>query len=97
MPENYIARTNYTPSLSLTDYKAQIKGFLAGQNTEGNNVYESWMDYYKVGFRKMLNQAGERTLICALLPRKSAHIHGVISTAFRGEITPWIWLRFALP
>ena len=32
---------------------------------------------------EMLSQAGERTLICALLPRKSAHIHGVISVAFR--------------
>lgn len=33
----------------------------------------------------MLSREGERTLICALLPRKSAHIHGVISTAFRGR------------
>ena len=32
---------------------------------------------------EMLSQAGERTLICALLPRKSAHINGVISVAFR--------------
>ena len=31
----------------------------------------------------MLSQAGERTLICAILPRKTAHIHAVISVAFR--------------
>ena len=85
IPEDFIARTNYIPILSLADYKMQIKGFLLNQSIEGNNVYESWMDYYKVGFRKMLSREGERTLICALLPRKSAHIHGVISTAERGR------------
>ena len=53
-----------------------IKGFPKGQDEDGNTIYENWMDYYKVGFRKMLSQAGERTLICALLPRKSAHING---------------------
>ena len=31
----------------------------------------------------MVGTSAERTLICALLPRKSAHIHGVISVAFR--------------
>lgn len=64
--EDFIARTNYTPLLSKADYATQIKGFLSGQDAEGNNVYENWMDYYKVGFRKMLSREGERTLICAL-------------------------------
>ena len=31
----------------------------------------------------MLSQSGERTLICAVLPRKTAHINAVISNAFR--------------
>lgn len=31
----------------------------------------------------MVGSSAERTLICALLPRKSAHINGVISVAFR--------------
>lgn len=77
------ARTNYTPAIPLADYRDLIKGFPVGQNADGEQVYDKWIDHYKVGFRKMLSQAGERTLICALLPRKSAHIHGVISVAFR--------------
>lgn len=79
----FSARTNYVPCTSLEVYNTLIKGFPKGQDENGNTIYENWMDYYKVGFRKMLSQAGERTLICALLPRKSAHINGVISVAFR--------------
>lgn len=79
----YSSRTNYTPLLSQEVYKKQIKGFQTGQDQDGNPIYDDWMDHYKVGFRKMLSRDGERTLICALLPRKSAHIHGVISVAFR--------------
>lgn len=67
----------------MEEYKNLINGFDVGQSKDGDFTFECWMDYYKVGFRKMLSQAGERTLICALLPRKSAHINGVISVAFR--------------
>lgn len=81
--DNYSSRTNYLPGLLLEEYKNLINGFDVGQSKDGDFTFECWMDYYKVGFRKMLSQAGERTLICALLPRKSAHINGVISVAFR--------------
>ena len=83
LPENYVARSNYRPLLPLNDYKSLIKGFCIGQNEDGNDEYDNWIDYYKVGFRKMINLAGERSLICAVLPRRAAHINGVISAAFR--------------
>lgn len=82
---DYSARTNYVPAIPFNEYNELIKGFPQGQNAEGLEIYDNWMDYYKVGCRKMLSQAGERTLICALLPRKSAHINGVISVVFRNE------------
>lgn len=81
--DNFCSRSNYMPLFSQEKYSEQIKGFQIGQDDDGKPVYDNWMDYYKVGFRKMLSRDGERTLICALLPRKSAHIHGVISVAFR--------------
>lgn len=65
LPENYVARSNYRPLLPLNDYKSLIKGFCIGQNMDGNDEYDYWIDYYKVGFRKMINLAGERSLICA--------------------------------
>lgn len=61
--DNFSARTNYIPCTSLEVYNTLIKGFSKGQDEDGNTIYENWMDYYKVGFRKMLSQAGERTLI----------------------------------
>jgi hypothetical protein len=83
---NYIARSNYKRTNNIALYlNSFISGFQAGSDIDGRPIFEKWIDYYKVGFRNMLNQAGERTWICALLPRKSAHIHGVISVTFRNR------------
>ena len=81
--DNFIPRSNYKPILDLIDYKKLFTGFPIEQNPDGTITYDNWLDYYKVGFRKMCGSTAERTLICALLPSKSAHIHGVISVAFR--------------
>ncbi len=67
--EDYVARTNYIPATNLENYKRQLGEF------EG----ASWFDYYKIGFRKMLSQTGERTLNGAILRPHTAHVHGVIS------------------
>lgn len=80
--EDIIQRTNYTPCLPVEKYRQQVLGFENGQDQYGNPVYSSFLDYYKVTMRCMLSQAGERTLICAVLPRKTAHIHAVVSIAF---------------
>lgn len=81
--DDQIVRTNYIPCIAIDEYKKIIKGFQIGQDEDGNPIYDNWMDYYKVTMRCMLSQAGERTLICAVLPRKTAHIHAVVSTTFR--------------
>lgn len=78
---DYLPRTNYVPAIPLSEFKQQFRGFLIGQYHDGHSKYGDWIDYYKLGFRKMVGSSAERTLICALLPRKSAHIHGVISVA----------------
>ena len=78
----YIQRSNYIPLYDLQNYKELFKGFIVGQENDGTHVTDCWLDYYKVGFRKMINQAGERSLICAVLPRRTAHINGVISATF---------------
>lgn len=78
-----IQRTNYIPCLPKEEYNNLIVGFTEGQDKDGNEMHGRYIDYYKVTLRCMLNQAGERTLICAVLPRKTAHINAVISVAFR--------------
>ena len=78
--EDFIARTNYVPDLNTNLFPKLIKGFNTGKKDEvGNDIYDNWIEYYKVGFRKMLSQTGERTLTSAILPPKSSHTSGVIS------------------
>ena len=78
------ARTNYKPSIPLQDFRNLIKGFFIGQDKDGNEVYDCWMDYYKVGMRRMTGGgAGERTLTGAILPKYSTHIGGVTTVTFK--------------
>jgi hypothetical protein len=82
--EGFTARTNYVPAGDVNVFPTLIKGFPTGEkNEKGEDIYDNWIDYYKIGFRKMLNQAGERTLTSAILPPKTSHIHGVISIIFK--------------
>lgn len=78
-----VARTNYIPDKNVNLFPSIIKGVLTTNNGENESLnFDRWIDYYKVGFRKMLNQAGERTLTSAILPPASSHTNGVISIIF---------------
>jgi hypothetical protein len=82
--EDFIARTNYIPNQRINQFHDLIKGFKTEKKDEdGNDVFDNWINYYKIGFRKMLSQAGERTLTSAILPPQTSHIHGVISIIFK--------------
>lgn len=60
---SYNQRSNYKRLMPLEQYKKIFKGFKCGKNKEGDILYENWQNYYKLGFRKMLNLTGERSLI----------------------------------
>ncbi len=83
MNEDFYSRSNFSPALPIDEYKTSIDGFIVGQKQDGEPFFDRWMDYYKLAFRSQLSQPQERTLICAVLPRKTAHIHAVISVIFR--------------
>lgn len=80
--DEYIQRTKYLPLVGNYRSLSAFNAFVIGQDENGSDVYDSLLDHYKVGFRKMVNLSGERSLICAVLPRRTAHIHGVISISF---------------
>lgn len=80
-----ISRTNYLPANVGVGYADTLPGFPIGTDDSGKLVYDSWFSYYKLGFRSMLSQAGERTLIGAILPPKTGHIHGVLSILFKDQ------------
>jgi hypothetical protein len=83
--ENYIPRTNYIPLNVTAGYKSTINGFLIGTDTNGKPIFDSWFDYYKVGFRKMLSQAGERTLTGAIMHPQASHIFSLITATIKDE------------
>ena len=82
--EAFVARTNYIPYLDTEAFPDLIKGLIKPEkNKAGIDVYDRWIDYYKVGFRKMLALTGERTLSAAMLPPNATHTNGIISVIFR--------------
>ncbi|MCD8297278.1 MAG: type II restriction endonuclease subunit M [Prevotella sp.] len=82
----YSARTNYVPVIERNEYKNLIKGFQIGQDKQGKPIYEKWINYYKVGVRRMTGGgSGERTLTSAILPPESMHIGTITSTTFQDK------------
>ncbi|MFZ4544315.1 MAG: Eco57I restriction-modification methylase domain-containing protein, partial [Saprospiraceae bacterium] len=81
--EDFVARTNYIPYKNLQAFPHRIKGFKTGWKDSIGDIFDNWIDYYKVGFRKMLGQPNERTLFVAILPPQTTHTNGVISVIFK--------------
>ncbi len=94
IPDDYLPRTNYIPACDEAEYlrrtpkvpwideqdlaEWQANGAKEEEKPEPRPV----TDYYRLCFRGMLSQSGERTLIGAIIPRGVTHIHGAQSTTF---------------
>jgi hypothetical protein len=72
LPDNYLPRTNYVSACEAAEYLRRTPRV---PWTDKKPVTE----YYRLVMRKMLSQAGERTLISSVMPSHSAHINGCIS------------------
>lgn len=73
LPDSYIQRVNYSPACSMTDYWKR-----APKEKNGSCM----LNHYRFIARKMLNLAGERTLLGAIIPPHSAHTNGLIGFHF---------------
>jgi type I restriction-modification system DNA methylase subunit len=73
---DYLQRCNYSPGCEIEKYVNQIPLTPWG---------EKYHREYRVIARKMLNISGERTLVAALIPPGSTHIHGLIGFAFSNQ------------
>lgn len=76
-------KSNYKRLLCKKNFVNLISGFAIEQNTDGEVTYDCWIDYYKIAYRKMQNQQGERTLTTCILPAKSSHINGAVTITFQ--------------
>lgn len=84
--ENFTARSNYTPGDKYLDnFSELIHGFEIGKDGDNKPAYDKWIEYYKIGFRKMIGSASERTLTGSILPPKASHVNGVISVIFKED------------
>jgi hypothetical protein len=75
LSDDYLPRTNYRPDVSPSEYLARTPRVPWG-------VKKPVTNFYRHVSRKMLSQAGERTLITSITPPGTGHIHGCYSHAF---------------
>lgn len=81
--DDFVPRTNYTPTIDVSSFRTIVQGFPTGTTSNGKQVYDDWTKYYKVGFRRMVGPTSERTLSGAILMKNCNHIGGVVSVTFK--------------
>lgn len=77
IPDDYLPRTNYVPDCDPVEYLKRTPKVPWDKRPV--------TDYYRLVFRKRLNQSGERTLIPCLTHTNTGHIMTVISTSFKSS------------
>lgn len=80
LPEDYLPRTNYVPACPPEEFLR-----LTPRVTWGAEFPVT--EFYRLVARKMLSQAGERTLIAAIYPPQVSHVDGCFSLAFEETTT----------
>ena len=88
VPEDYLQRDNYAIACSMQEYR---------DRTPDTPWGPKYSDCYRLITRKMLNQEGERTMMCAILPPRSEHIHGCFGMAFQTGLVSFAANCFSLP
>lgn len=84
LPDDYLPRTNYVPDCDGGEYRRRTPVFKgAGDRVQGAGVKVT--DCYRLVYRGMLSQSGERTLIGTIVPKGSAHINGAQTTTFNNN------------
>lgn len=75
--DDYLPRTNYVPLAE--DYEEQIPKVDFGKGRK------KVTEFYRHANREMLAQAGERTLISTIFPKKVSHIYTAVTTIFENK------------
>jgi hypothetical protein len=81
LPDDYVPRTNYLPSLNFNEYLRRTPR--VGWTDDGKISAEPVTNYYRLVNREMIGSASERTYVAALIPPFAAHINTVLAHAFR--------------
>ena len=77
LPDDYLPTTNYVPNCTSATYQERAAGVPWSDEKKVT-------DYYRQVNREMLNQAGERTFLAAMIPRSVGHVNGLFRGRFSG-------------
>lgn len=88
VPDDYLPRTNYGPSVGLAEYRSRLARCRW-------NATRTHADFYRVAFRRMINLNSERSFIPALIAPGAAHVDGVESVAAERDLDTLTLLSFA--
>lgn len=78
LPEDYVPVTSYKPAGGRAKYDADYTHWESGADRTPAR------DHYRIAWRNMAANTGERTFIPSVLPPGAAHIHGVSSAGKPG-------------
>ena len=76
MADDYLIRCRYRPGVEISKYIERIPESPWGKIT----------DFYRLVSREFVGVDSERTLICAIVPKKIAHINAIFSVTFKNYI-----------
>ena len=81
LPDDYLPRTNYRPMADRAEYLRRTPrvSWVEEGETQGRAVTE----FFRYVNRRRISTSMERTLIPTIVPPGAAHIHPVLSLAFR--------------
>lgn len=83
--DQFSSRMVYARALSIEEFKTKVKGFSIGVNSDGNQIYDNWIDHYKIAVREFINNTSDRSLASVILPPKISHLYTIVSLVFREE------------
>lgn len=83
---DYIQRVNFSPACNIDEY------YNRAPEMKGGNKF---FDNYRVVWRSMLNQSGERTMLPAILPPKVGHVDLVYEFCSTPQINNVVAATFA--
>ena len=68
--------------MPYAEYRSIVQGFVCPNDGNGH-MNDNWIDYYKMGFRRMIGSTSERSLSGGILLPNCNHIGGVVTVTFK--------------
>ena len=86
----YLQRCNFHPCCSMDEFNRRVPSTSWGTKCHSD---------YRFVWRRMLNQSGERTLIGAIIPPLTTHVHTLVSISFpdRKQVSLFAGFASSLP